>query len=71
MIRSFLINKYLAKEFTKVVINTSLVFFALGFVMQLFEEINFFKDLDIKISIPIILSLLFTPSLLHNFFPNK
>ena len=69
MIRSFLINKYLAKEFIKVVINTSLVFFALGFIMNLFEEINFFKDLDIKISIPIILSLLFTPSLLHNFFP--
>ena len=37
--------------------------------MNLFEEINFFKDLDIKISIPIILSLLFTPNLLHNFFP--
>ena len=69
MIRSFLINKYLGKEFIKVVINTSLVFFALGFIMNLFEEINFFKDLDIKIDIPIILSLLFTPSLLHNFFP--
>ena len=69
MIRSFLINKYLGKEFIKIVINTSLVFFALGFIMNLFEEINFFKDLDIKISIPIILSLLFTPSLLHNFFP--
>ena len=69
MIRSFVINKYLAKEFIKIVINTSLVFFALGFIMNLFEEINFFKDLDMKISIPIILSLLFTPSLLHNFFP--
>ena len=69
MIRSYLINKYLSKEFLKVVINTSIVFFALGFIMNLFEEINFFKDLDVNINTPIILSLLFTPSLLHNFFP--
>ena len=69
MIRSFLINKYLSKEFLKVVINTSIIFFALGFIMNLFEEINFFKDLDVNINTPIILSLLFTPSLLHNFFP--
>ena len=69
MIRSFLINKYLGKEFIKVVINTSIIFFALGFIMSLFEEINFFKEIDVNINTPIILSLLFTPSLLHNFFP--
>ena len=69
MIRSYLINKYLSKEFLKVVINTSIVFFALGFIMNLFEEINFFKDLDVGITMPITLSLLFTPILLHNFFP--
>ena len=69
MIKSFLINKYLGKEFLKIVINTSIVFFSLGFMMNLFEEINFFKELNVKINTPIILSLLFTPSLLHNFFP--
>ena len=69
MIKNFIINKYLGIEFLKTVINTSLILFALGFVMTLFEEINFFKDLDVGIEMPIILSLLFTPSLLHNFFP--
>tara|TARA_B100001123_G_C15215421_1_gene989028 strand:+ start:48 stop:1139 length:1092 start_codon:yes stop_codon:yes gene_type:complete len=69
MIRSFLINKYLGIEFLKTVINTSIIFFALGFIMNLFEEINFFKDLDVNITMPIFLSLLFVPSLLHNFFP--
>ena len=39
MIRSFIINKYLAIEFLKVVINTSIIFFALVFIMNLFEEI--------------------------------
>ena len=37
--------------------------------MHIFEEINFFKDFDVSISTPIILSLLFVPSLLNNFFP--
>lgn len=69
MIRSFVINKYLAKEFIKIVINTSFIFFALGFIINLFEEINFFKEIDVNINMPIILSLLFTPSLLNNFFP--
>ena len=69
MIRSFLINKYLGKEFIKTIINTSLIFFSLGFIMNLFEEINFFKDLDVSFNIPIVLSLMFVPSMLHNFFP--
>ena len=69
MIRSFLINKYLAKEFIKIVINTSIIFFFLGFIMNIFEEINFFKDFNVTIITPIILSLLFVPSLLNYFFP--
>ena len=69
MIRNFIVNKYLAKEFFKIVINTSLTFFCLGFVLNLFEEINFFKDLEVGINIPIILSVLFVPSLLYNMFP--
>ena len=69
MIRSFLLNKYLSKEFIKIVINVSVVFFCLGFIMSIFEEINFFKDFDVTITTPIILSFLFVPSLLNNFFP--
>ena len=69
MLKSFIINKYLAKEFAKVVINMILFFFCLGFIMNLFEEINFFKDIDIGIYIPILLSSLIVPSLLYNMFP--
>ena len=69
MFRSFVINKYLAKVFGKVVINTILIFYCLGFFMNLFEEINFFKDIDIGIYIPLLLSSLITPSLLHNMLP--
>jgi len=47
----------------------SVLFFCLGFVMNLFEEINFFKDYNIKIITPIKLTLLFVPGLLYNMFP--
>ena len=69
MIRSFIINNYLAREFFKVIINMSLTFFCLGFIINLFEEINFFKDLDVGINLPIILSALFVPSMIYNMFP--
>ena len=69
MIRSFIINNYLALEFFKVVINMSLAFFCLGFIVNIFEEINFFKDIDAGIYLPITLSLLFVPSLIYNMFP--
>ena len=37
MIRSFIINNYLAREFFKVIINISLTFFCLGFIINLFD----------------------------------
>ena len=59
----------LAKEFLKIVINMLLIFLSLALIMNLFEEINFFKDIDIGIYIPVLLSLLIVPSLLYNMFP--
>ncbi|RUA15225.1 MAG: hypothetical protein DSY31_00835, partial [Alphaproteobacteria bacterium] len=47
----------------------SLAFLSLGFIINLFEEINFFKDLDVGINLPIILSALFVPSMIYNMFP--
>ena len=69
MIRSLIINKYLAIEFTKIVINAILIFFCLGFIMNLFEEINFFKDVNIGIYIPILLTSLKVPTLVHSMLP--
>ena len=67
--QDFVINNYLAREFAKVVLNMSLVFFCLGFIVNLFEEINYFKDYNVGIDTPIVLTLLFVPSLIYNMFP--
>ena len=63
MFRSFILNNYLGKEFLKTVLNISMVFLFLGFTLNFFEEINFFKDYDdVGINLPIILSILFVLS---------
>ncbi len=69
MIRSFILNNYLGREFLKITLITSLIFFALGCILNLFEEINFFKDYEVGINLPIIMTILFVPSLLYNMFP--
>jgi lipopolysaccharide export system permease protein len=69
MIRSFTINSYLCKEFLKIMLIVSIVFFGLGLIINLFEEINFFKDYDVSIYLPIALSFLYVPSLFYNMFP--
>ena len=69
MIKSFVINNYLGRELLKIILNMVIVFFCLGFLINLFEEINFFKDFDVGIEVPIILSMLYIPNLLYNAFP--
>ena len=64
MIRSFILNNYLGKEFLKIVFNTSLIFFCMGFIINIFEEVNYFKDYNVGIKLPIIMSMLFVPLLI-------
>ena len=64
MFKFNIFKKYFFVEYTKTILNVSLAFLALGIVLNLFEEINFFKDLEVGIDVPIILSALFVPSIL-------
>ncbi len=64
-----IINSYLIKEFLKTFINIVLIFCCLGLIMNLFEEINFFKNYDVGILMPISLSLMVIPSILINLLP--
>jgi len=64
-----IINKFIIFNYFKVVINTILIFFALAVILNLFEEIEFFKNLNQSFSIPILLSLSFVPTLILDLFP--
>ena len=62
-------QKYLIKEFTLIVAKITFVFFILGLIMGLLEEINFFSDFDVEYFFPIYLVLLNVPSLIYEVFP--
>ena len=67
MIKTF--EKYLIVLFAKKIVNVSFIFLALVFILSVFEEISFFKDMDVSISFPFLLTALNTPSTLFNIFP--
>jgi lipopolysaccharide export system permease protein len=64
-----IINKYLIFGFLKIVANVILVFICLGIILNLFEEIEFFKDLDQNLSLPIFLTILYIPNLIIKLLP--
>ena len=65
----FVLNKYLVSEFFKSFINVILIFCCLGLILNLFEEINYFKNYEVGIGLPIILSLMIIPSIVINMLP--
>ena len=67
--KNFVINKYLAGEFLKIFLNVLLIFFCAGLVMNLFEEINYFRKYDVGIRLPIQLSFMIIPSIIINMLP--
>lgn len=64
-----LYHKYLGKVFIKITLEITAIFFALIFIMNFLEEINFFKDIEVNALFPIFLTLLNIPSILYDIFP--
>jgi len=67
--KNFVINKYLTGEFLKSFLNVLLIFCCAGLVMNLFEEINYFRKYDVGMSLPIQLSFMIIPSIVVNKLP--
>ena len=64
-----IINKYLILKFFKTVFVTILAFLSLGILLNLFEEIEFFKNLNLSIILPVVLSLSYVPTLILELLP--
>jgi len=62
-------QNYISKQFLFTFIKTVFIFVTLAFILNIFEEINFFKDLDVSMGIPIFLTFLNIPSLIFEIFP--
>jgi lipopolysaccharide export system permease protein len=67
MIKTF--ELYLIKLFLKKILNVFVIFFSLIFILNLFEEISFFKSSEVKILFPILIGSLNVPATLFEIFP--
>jgi lipopolysaccharide export system permease protein len=63
------LNKYLIYGFLKIVFNSILIFSCLGILLNLFEEIEFFKELNQTLALPFLLSLNFVPTFIIELMP--
>ena len=69
MFRFNIFKKYFFIEYSKIVLNVTLAFLALGIILNLFEEVNFFKDHAVGFLLPLSLTFLKVPSLIYKLFP--
>ena len=61
--------KYIILNFTQKIFIISFVFFLLVLLLNLFEEINFFKDKSENLYYPLLLNFLNAPTILNKVFP--
>ena len=64
-----IINNYLITGFLKTIFNVILVFICLGVILNLFEEIEFFKKFDLGLRLPILLTIMYIPNLIIKLLP--
>ena len=62
-------QKYIIKELLFKILQVSLIFCILGFIMGILEELSFFSKLDVQYYFPFFLVFLNLPSLIYELFP--
>ena len=62
-------KKHIINNFVKLLLIVSAIFFILILFLNLFEELNFFKDTNESLYYPLLLNILNAPSVLMNIFP--
>ena len=60
---------YILKNFLKTFFKVVLLIYCFGIILNLFEEIEFFKNIDVSILLPIVLTSIFVPSMIVNLLP--
>ena len=62
-------QKYVLKNFTRSILLVSGIFYSVVLILNVFEELNYFKNLDVSFFLPLWLNFLNAPSILYNIFP--
>ena len=69
MFRFNIFKKYFFIEYSKIILNVTLAFLALGIILNIFEEVNFFKDHAVGFLFPLSLTFLKVPAMIYKLFP--
>ncbi len=64
-----IIFNYLLKNFLNTFLMVVLVFYCFGIILNLFEEIEFFKNIEVNLLTPLILTSIYIPSLIIQILP--
>ena len=64
-----IIFKYLIEKFLKTFLIIALIFYCFGILLNLFEEVEFFKNIQVSFFTPLILTSLIIPSLIIKIMP--
>ena len=60
---------YLLKGFIKNFFIVIMIFYCFGVILNLFEEIEFFKNINVNFLVPVLLTLIFVPSIIIKLLP--
>ena len=60
---------YLLKGFLKSFLIIVCVFYCFGFILNLLEEVEFFKNIDVNFTVPLMLTAIFIPSIIIKLLP--
>ena len=63
------LNNYIVKNYLIIVFNATLLFTCMVILLNLFQEIEFFKDLNVSFETPLVLTLMFVPNIVVKMFP--
>ena len=64
-----IIFNYLFTNYLKSFLKVFLFFYSFGLILNLFEEIEFFKNVEVSFYLPLLLTIIFVPSMLINLLP--
>ena len=61
--------QYLLSNYFKTILKVILIFYSFGIILNLFEEIEFFKNINSSLFLPLILTSIYIPSLIIKLLP--
>ena len=67
MIKTY--QSYIIKSFSKIFLYVFFIFLFLTVILNIFEEVSFFKNTDVSLLFPLYMTLLNTPSVIYETFP--